>query len=211
LNAWVDFNGDGDWLDAGEQVMFDRPLVGGSNGLSFQVPAGAALGSTFARFRFSTLGGLGVTGDAPDGEVEDYAVSVQTSPWQNPANALDVNNDGMVIPQDVLIVINELTEHDFSNPVTGQLQPTPPPDNDFYDVNGDGFVSPRDALAIINFLAGAAVQAPLSAGVEGSEETLVDEDDEEPISLLSERDWTMDDILDDVASEITTVWNQTAL
>ena len=32
-------------------------------------------GTTFARFRVSTAGGLGPTGDAADGEVEDYAVS----------------------------------------------------------------------------------------------------------------------------------------
>ena len=136
--------------------------------------------------------------------------SVDTSSWQNTPIALDVNDDGKVNPQDIIIVINELTNHAFSDPETGQLQPTPPADNDFYDVNGDGFVSPRDALAIINFLAGAAVQAPLSGGVTSGDDWFVDEDEEETTAPMAEQDWTMDDILDDVAGEIAAVWNRNA-
>jgi subtilisin family serine protease len=76
LNAWVDFNIDGDWLDAGEQIFVDLPLVPGPNALDFPVPGSATTGTSFARFRFSSLGGLQPTGLAPDGEVEDYQVSV---------------------------------------------------------------------------------------------------------------------------------------
>ena len=32
--------------------------------------------TTYARFRFSTLPGLSFTGEAPDGEVEDYRVEI---------------------------------------------------------------------------------------------------------------------------------------
>ncbi len=39
LNAWVDFNGDGDWADAGEQIFTDEALVAGVNPLSFDGPA----------------------------------------------------------------------------------------------------------------------------------------------------------------------------
>jgi hypothetical protein len=42
----------------------------------FDVPDTAVAGTTFARFRVSTAGGLDATGEAPDGEVEDYAVEV---------------------------------------------------------------------------------------------------------------------------------------
>ena len=37
----------------------------------FGVPAWASAGTTFARFRLSSTGGLSCDGDAPDGEVED--------------------------------------------------------------------------------------------------------------------------------------------
>jgi uncharacterized repeat protein (TIGR01451 family) len=76
LNAWIDFNADGDWLDPGEQIFFDRSLAAGVNGITFDVPADAAVGSTFARFRFSSAVGLAPNGGAPDGEVEDYEVEI---------------------------------------------------------------------------------------------------------------------------------------
>ena len=76
LDAWVDFNQDGDFADAGEQVFTSQNLVAGNNNLSFAVPGGATTGSSFARFRLSTAGGLSYNGLAADGEVEDYQVSI---------------------------------------------------------------------------------------------------------------------------------------
>lgn len=77
LDAWIDFNGDGNWDDAGEQV-FDsvRVLNNTDQTLTFQVPGDAVLGTTFARFRISSAGGLSPTGVAPDGEVEDHQVQI---------------------------------------------------------------------------------------------------------------------------------------
>ncbi len=77
LNAWIDWNADGDWDDAGEHVFVDTPLVAGVNTLVLDVPAEAVPGETFARFRFSTMRGLRITGLAPDGEVEDYMVRIE--------------------------------------------------------------------------------------------------------------------------------------
>lgn len=76
LSAWVDWNADGDWNDAGEQIVADRTLVAGTNILTLHVPAWAVPGNTFARFRFSTVRGLDYIGLAPDGEVEDYEVRI---------------------------------------------------------------------------------------------------------------------------------------
>jgi len=76
LDAWIDWNGDGDWSDAGEQVFTDEPLSSGVNALQIQVPETSQSGATMARFRFSTAGSLLPTGEAPDGEVEDYALTV---------------------------------------------------------------------------------------------------------------------------------------
>jgi hypothetical protein len=76
LNAWVDFNRDGDWNDAGEQVFTNTALAAGNNTLSFAVPAGGSTGGSFARFRLSTAAGTTVDGLAADGEVEDYALNI---------------------------------------------------------------------------------------------------------------------------------------
>jgi len=78
LNAWVDFNADGDWSDAGEQVFTDEALAAGVNALGFAVPATASVGvSTAARFRASSAGGLSPGGSAGDGEVEDYMITIE--------------------------------------------------------------------------------------------------------------------------------------
>ena len=82
LEAWIDFNGDGSWGGPGEQIFASQSLVVGANNLTFDVPSYAIAGTTYARFRLSTAGGLGVTGAAADGEVEDYQVTIN-----NPAAA----------------------------------------------------------------------------------------------------------------------------
>ena len=79
LNTWIDFDGNGSWADAGEQIFTDEPLAAGVNSLSFTVPADALSDTAYARFRFDTIGGLTYTGSASDGEVEDYLVLVQQS------------------------------------------------------------------------------------------------------------------------------------
>ena len=76
LDAWIDFNRNGNWLDPGEQIAISIPLVAGVNNVNFNVPAAASTGQSFARFRFSSGGGLQPDGGAPDGEVEDYAVTI---------------------------------------------------------------------------------------------------------------------------------------
>lgn len=78
LSAWADFSGDGDWGDAGEDLFPGGvPLAAGANPLQIAVPATAVAGATFARFRCTTDGAVGVTGEASDGEVEDYVVTVR--------------------------------------------------------------------------------------------------------------------------------------
>jgi len=76
LSAWADFDHNSSWADAGEAIFDDRPLTAGINNLSFTIPADAAVGATFLRFRFSTDQNLSFTGAAGDGEVEDYMISV---------------------------------------------------------------------------------------------------------------------------------------
>lgn len=82
LNAWIDYNKNGDWVAAPEHIFINQPLVAGSNPLSFTIPATALKGNTYTRFRFNTTGGLTYSGLAFDGEVEDYRVHL--CPYWNP-------------------------------------------------------------------------------------------------------------------------------
>jgi Tol biopolymer transport system component len=82
LDAFVDFNQDGDWDDSGERIAnsLDLGTTTGTREISFSVPAGAEGGQTVARFRLSSAGGLGPTGLATDGEIEDHPVTVVALP-----------------------------------------------------------------------------------------------------------------------------------
>jgi hypothetical protein len=80
LNAWIDFNCDSDWVDAGEQIFTNTVVTAGKNNLTFNVPASIAVGFTYVRFRYSSVQGLPPTGIAVDGEVEDYFVQLGGPP-----------------------------------------------------------------------------------------------------------------------------------
>lgn len=81
LFGFADWNNDGDFADPGEASSV--PIAGGSSGatvnLPWQVPFDAVTGQLLAvRLRISTSVALGADGLAPDGEVEDYLVTVQS-------------------------------------------------------------------------------------------------------------------------------------
>lgn len=78
LNAWIDWNQNGDFSDPGEQIATDLAPTGNAISLNVTVPNTANLGTTYARFRFSTDTGLTSTGLANDGEVEDYQLTLET-------------------------------------------------------------------------------------------------------------------------------------
>ncbi|HOH30071.1 MAG TPA: GEVED domain-containing protein, partial [Candidatus Hydrogenedentes bacterium] len=77
LDAWVDFNNDGDWNDPEERIFTAYGLAAGTQEVLFNVPATALpTHETFARFRLSASGVLAPTGLAKNGEVEDYTVAI---------------------------------------------------------------------------------------------------------------------------------------
>ena len=99
LCGFIDWNGDGDFGDANEAATLAVPT--GSTNVSLLlnfgvVPIGGA-GSTYGRFRLSTVPGCVAGGLVADGEVEDYAISVGIGAmslgnlvWE------DLNNNGVV-------------------------------------------------------------------------------------------------------------------
>lgn len=77
LQAWIDWNGDGDFLDAGERIVTNQLVLPGTHvhNLNVSVPQTAMTGHTFARFRVGPLN-QGPSGQAGHGEVEDYKILV---------------------------------------------------------------------------------------------------------------------------------------
>jgi len=88
VSAWVDFDQDGDWDDATDCILFDHQMADGLNYFTFPIPETAAIGWTFARFRYTHCpGGLPYTGPAPDGEVMDERIYI--NPWSDWGDAPD--------------------------------------------------------------------------------------------------------------------------
>ena len=67
FNGWMDFNGNGNWNDPGEQIFTNQRLADGNNRLFFDVPASATEGLTFARFRWGFELDLGPQGVSQGG------------------------------------------------------------------------------------------------------------------------------------------------
>ncbi|MDD2837200.1 MAG: SdrD B-like domain-containing protein, partial [Methanothrix sp.] len=95
LQAWMDFNGDGDFEDAGEHIASDKSLSAGETKLDFSVPADAKTGDTYARLRFCSSSGLASYGSATDGEVEDYLVKITSRYTLGDYVWVDKNGNGV--------------------------------------------------------------------------------------------------------------------
>ncbi len=100
VDAWIDFNADGDWSDPGEQILNAALFAPGALTQTFAItmpataPAPLTITKSFARFRLSSVGGLDPTGLAVDGEVEDYVVTlVPGTPPTAVNDSYDVNED----------------------------------------------------------------------------------------------------------------------
>ncbi|MEL7335532.1 MAG: tandem-95 repeat protein, partial [Planctomycetota bacterium] len=85
LDAWVDLNADGDFLDEGEQLVRNVALVPGENLIRVHTPINESISGrpdprTWARFRVSPTGNTTPTGIAIGGEVEDHRVLIAGVP-----------------------------------------------------------------------------------------------------------------------------------
>ncbi len=96
LNAWIDFNADGDWDDPGEQIVVDRisSAPGATVPINVPIPSNAQFGTTYARFRFSFESGLTPYGTALSGEVEDYRVQIIPRPVKSVVATSETHTGG---------------------------------------------------------------------------------------------------------------------
>ncbi|MGB7344632.1 MAG: GEVED domain-containing protein [Pirellulaceae bacterium] len=114
LQAWVDFNIDGDFDDAGEQIASNVQLATGTYDLPVNVPPGASLGTTYARFRYSQSRDVESSGAVNTGEVEDYAFTILpssdiTNPDEFTVSRNSLSNELEVLENDFQVVGNPLT------------------------------------------------------------------------------------------------------
>lgn len=134
LQAWVDWNGDGDFDDADEHIADDlqdgdADDIASSVGIiAFEasVPETVTRSQTFIRFRWSTDEGLTAVGPASDGESEDYLISASGSPLSCDMNdlAYDVYTTASLAANSGVLSANTLIyQASFeNNPWQGQVE-----------------------------------------------------------------------------------------
>jgi len=139
-----------------DQAMFDvLPAIDAAGTLTFTPHLGSR-GTANITVRLKDNGGQANSGSDTSGSV-NLQISINTIPWQNTVNALDVDSSGDVTPLDALIIINDLNAlgpRDLPNSLPGSGQ-------FFLDVSGDGVTTPLDALIVINFLNDGAGPVPM--------------------------------------------------
>ncbi|MBC7856041.1 MAG: M36 family metallopeptidase [Pirellulaceae bacterium] len=108
LQGFIDFNRDGDWTDAGERIFLDQQLTTGPFSISFAVPAGASLGPTYARFRYSLQHGIGPTGSGLGGEVEDYRTNLLGTAPTAINDAFTVDDNSFLFQNALDVLANDL-------------------------------------------------------------------------------------------------------
>jgi uncharacterized repeat protein (TIGR01451 family) len=112
LQGWIDWNGDGDFADVGEQIATNLQLSTGTSGtiaVPITVPANAVTSApTFARFRWSTNASLNSTNTATDGEVEDYQVAITPPPPDLILSKTHTGNFTVGTPASYTLTVNNI-------------------------------------------------------------------------------------------------------
>jgi len=130
----------------GTLIVANTPTNNDLSVLKLAPPAGSSASSG------STRGGDVSLGPAPTmADAQSQAAATALYGSSNPANPLDVSDDGTVSPADALMVINALNNPRLapSGAAGGAEGQSAAP---YYDVNGDGHITPLDALLVINYL-----------------------------------------------------------
>jgi GEVED domain/Secretion system C-terminal sorting domain len=138
IHVWVDWNQNGLFTDAGENVFNSAQGVGPFS-TNITPPAGAVTGITRMRIRLSdTANGDNSTpcGTSTYGEVEDYSLNVQTS-------TIDIVENGKPIEQNGIASETFLI---FPNPSSGSIQISSQHKGDYYLINEAGQLIERFQL-----------------------------------------------------------------
>ncbi len=113
---WIDFNHDGDFADAGENIVTGSTSNAATSSASFTVPAGAALGATRMRVVMAWNTTPPSCGTFTYGEVEDYTVVISATALNSFAGFSNTNNGEEINPD-----LWSLSLQTYPNPVTYEL------------------------------------------------------------------------------------------
>jgi len=182
LNGWIDFNGDGDFADPGEQISAEQLLAPGTHTLALTAPAVVNENNLYSRFRLTADSGNATTptGKATSGEVEDYILmSLGNTVWEDNGPGTEPNN-GVQDPTEPGIpgVIVEIYPADATPGVDDPIATTTTDPNGDYIFTG---LAPDDYIVYLpeeNF----APDAPLDDYFSSSDpdDTPVDPDNDQP-------------------------------
>ncbi|MBK9631469.1 MAG: fibronectin type III domain-containing protein [Saprospiraceae bacterium] len=103
--AWIDFNGDGDFVDGGEQIMSKTSASTSLLAQAFTVPSGAFTGLVRIRVAVRYGGYANPCGNFSYGEVEDYTINIKA------AGTLIGENEGTIGENTII----------YPNPFSNQL------------------------------------------------------------------------------------------
>ena len=131
-------------------VSEDFPLVSGNREFCASFAGGTSECRTYTRDEVAAVAPVSCpqTGGGTPGIGGLCADNPSASGWQNPGNSFDVNNDGCVTAQDVLLLINALNQRVGDSSLVSPR----PAGSAFVDVSGDGQLTPIDVLMVINYL-----------------------------------------------------------
>jgi Ca2+-binding RTX toxin-like protein len=153
VNAWIDFDGDGEFHGVSEQILTSANLVQGDNTIAFEVPFGALAATRDARFTVTTPTPDELTvNTSVDVEVHQIAPELTTSQMirelvaPSSMTTADFDGDGDV---DIFVTnINGSTVHYYRNTGDGEFTTIDTSMNlsgavqevDAADLNGDGLL-----------------------------------------------------------------------
>jgi trimeric autotransporter adhesin len=124
--VWIDWNGDGDFVDAGEQVFNQKKTTASQVSGSFTVPSTAVAGATRMRVSMKFNASPNPCEIYANGEVEDYSVNIVTSGGQDVAFDIFDELAGITVEEKSESNIETATEKNsaiqfiiYPNPVNG--------------------------------------------------------------------------------------------
>ena len=95
-SVWIDYNRDGDFADAGEQVFTQAPTQANPVSGAFTVPSGATEASTRMRVTLSYNANVGPCDSFTYGEVEDYTIIIEGSGPDTTPPVLTLNGSSTI-------------------------------------------------------------------------------------------------------------------
>jgi hypothetical protein len=104
--VWIDYNGDGDFADAGEQVWTKAASTATPVSGTFTIPSTATIGATRMRVSMKYNGIPTSCETFASGQVEDYTINIVSSPAKMIETSKSVSSDIILYPNPTTSILN---------------------------------------------------------------------------------------------------------